>query len=364
MMEERMNDSAKIKYFPKYNMKAYDGMSVTADVWDMAHTEHRDMMRAHFLSMHKPGIICGLEIRANDPADHYVFISPGAAIDELGRVIVVDQTIAYDFGDEGAGTYLLLIGYAEREKEDPETKIKVFQHEYIIAARQSLPKQPVVELARLTISRKGAVIHDAVDPFQPGKDELDLRYRYAKNSIGDRIRVAAICYPEDNPRIYKGWRVLASELEQMLQLNMIVDMFQTIDERINDYDMIYIAADGSFTPTDVQLALLKNYYNNGRGILMEALNSEGGKTLKGIAESFDAKPVDPDVCRFYQMPFYFRFPPEQISENRLMYAKRLVLCMDPLVEPWSGDLKDESLSRSEIRTNLEWGANLVSYCAR
>ena len=363
-MEGVMNDLTKIKYFPKYNMKAYDGMSVTADVWDMAHSEHRDMMRAHFLSMHKPGIICGLDIRANDPSDHYVFISPGAAIDEMGRVIIVDQTIAYDFGDEGAGTYLLLIGYAEREKEDSDTKIKVFQHEYIIAARQSLPKQPVVELARLTISRKGAVIRDAQDPFQPGLDELDLRYRYAKNSVGDQIRVAAICVPNDNERIYKGWRVLASELEQMLQLNLIVDMFQTIDERINDYDMIYIGAAGAFSFTDVQIALLKNYYNNGRGILMEGLDSEGGKILKELAESFKAKRVDPDACRFYQMPFYFSCPPEQISENRLMAAKRLVLCMDPLVEPWSGNLKNEVLPRSEIRTNLEWGANLVSYCAR
>ena len=110
-----MNDSVKIKYFPKNNMKAYDGMSVTADVWEKSHNEHREMMRAHLLSMHKPGIICGLEIRANDPADHYVFITPGAAVDEMGRVIIVDQTIAYDFGDEGAGHYLLLVGYAEHE---------------------------------------------------------------------------------------------------------------------------------------------------------------------------------------------------------------------------------------------------------
>ena len=43
-----MNDSAKIKYFPKYSVKAYDGMSVTADVWETAHNEHRDALRAHY----------------------------------------------------------------------------------------------------------------------------------------------------------------------------------------------------------------------------------------------------------------------------------------------------------------------------
>ena len=357
-----MNDSVKIKYFPKNNLKAYDGMSVTADVWEKAHAEHRDTMRAHLLSMHRPGIICGLEIRANDPADHYVFISPGAAVDEMGRVIVVDQTIAYDFGDEGAGNYLLLVGYAEHEKEDSETKQKNLQHEYIIAARQSLPKQPVVELARLTISKKGAVIRDAADPFQPRKDELDLRYRSDRIGTNGRIRVAALSVPSDNDVIYDSWRVLASEMEQMLHVNVLVDVFAAIDEKINDYDMVYIGAAGTFAPTDVQMAVLRNFLDNGKGILLEGLDANGSKSLKDLAESFKAAAVDPDDCSFYLAPFFFRLPPDHINEKRLMAGNKIIFCADSLVEAWSGELKGELLSRSDIRTNLEWGANLVMYC--
>ena len=281
-----MNISSQIKYFPKNSLKAYDGMSVTADVWDLAHTEHRDAMRAHILSMHKPGIICGLEIRANDPADHYVFISPGAAVDEQGRVIVVDQTVAYDFGDEGAGRYRLLLGYAEHERENSETKVKLMQHEYIIAARQSLPKQPVVELARVTISEKGASIRDAADPIQPGKDELDLRFRQDQNDFQKTIHAAVITYPSDNESIFKCWRVMNREMEFLMRVKLIIDVLPDIDERINDYDMIYIGAAGTFSPTDTQTALLKNYYNNGKGILMEGLDSQGGKVLKEIADSY------------------------------------------------------------------------------
>ena len=359
-----MNDLTKIKYFPKNNLKAYDGMSVTADVWEKAHSEHRDMMKAHLLSMHKPGIICGLDIRANDPADHYVFISPGAAVDEMGRVIVVDQTIAYDFGDEGAGHYYLLVGYAEHEKENSETKIKTMQHEYIIAARQSFPKQPVVELARLTISKKGAVIRDAKDPFQPQNDELDLRYRSEQDGNAGSIRVAALSIPSDNDVIYDGWRVLSAEMEQMLHLKVVVDIFSAIDEKINDYDMIYIGAAGSFSLTDIQLAVLKNFSDNGKGILLEGLDANGSKSLKDLAESFKAAQVDPDKCRFYQAPFFFRLPPDHINEKRLMAGKKIVFCADSLTETWCGELKGELLSRYEIRTNLEWGANLVMYCVR
>ena len=358
-----MNNMVKIKYFPKYSLKAYDGMSVTADVWETAHTEHRDALRAHLLSMHKPGIICGLEIRANDPADHYVFISPGAAVDDFGRVIVVDQTIAYDFGDEGAGTYMLLIGYGEHEKEDSENKIKLMQHDYIIAARQSFPKQPVVELARITISAKGAVIKDAADPFQPVQDELDLRYRNDKNYTGDRIRVAAITLPGDNQAVYKGWRVLMSEMEQMLQVNMLVDMLSEINEQINDYDLVYIGAAGEFSPTDSQIALLKNYYNNRKGIIFEGLDAEGSRSLKEIADIFRVSPVNGETCRFYHVPFFFRIPPEQISEQHLACGNKVVFCSDPLVIPWSGEMNGRFMGRSEIRTNLEWGANLVAYCA-
>ena len=359
-----MNDLLKIKYFPKASMKAYDGMSVTADVWETAQNEHRDMMRAHLLSMHKPGIICGLEIKANDPPDHYVFISPGAAVDDLGRVIVVDQPIAYDFGDEGAGSYLLLLGYSEHEVENSENRMKLVQHEYIIAARQSFPKQPVVELARVTLSEKGAAIRDAEDPFQPEENELDLRYRFDKNFVGDCIRAAVVTIPGDNDHVFKGWRVLMNELEQMLQLKLIVDVYLEIDERINEYDLVYIGAAGTFTMSDTQQALLKNFYNNGKGILLEGLDAEGSEKLKELAVSFKAGPIQPEFCRFFHSPFYFQLPPEQIDSRNLLGGKKIIFCSDTLASAWGGDIKGKPLPRSEIRTNLEWGANLVIYCAK
>ena len=358
-----MNIASKIKYFPKYSLKAYDGMSVTADVWDLAHTEHRDEMRAHILSMHKPGIICGLEIRANDPADHYVFISPGAAVDEQGRVIVVDQTIAYDFGDEGAGKYMLLLGYAEHEKENAETKVKMMQHEYIIAARQSLPKQSVVELARVTISGKGAPIRDAADPQRPGMDELDLRFRQDQSDVQEHINVAVITYPSDNELVIRGWQVMANEMSRLMHVKLIVDVLPDLDERINDYDLVYIGASSTFELNDTQNALLKNYYNNGKGILMEGLDAEGGKMLKKAADSFKAVLADPEKCAFFKSPFFFRIPPEQIGTKDLFFGDKFVLCNAPLSSPWGGELKDELLLRDEIRSNLEWGANLVIYCA-
>ena len=96
---------------------------------------------------------------------------------------------------------------------------------------------------------------------------------------------------------------------------------------------------------------------------MEGLDSQGGKVLKEIADSFKAVLADPEKAEFFKSPFFFRIPPEQIGVKHLFYGDKLVLCNDPLTMPWSGELNDELLLRDEIRTNLEWGANLVTYCA-
>lgn len=359
-----MNDLNRTKFFPKFSLNGYEGMSVTGESWNMAHNEHRDALRAHILSMHKTGIICGLEVRANDPADHYVFITPGAAVDSLGRVIVVDQTIAYDFGDEGTGKYMLLLGYGEHEKENTDSGIKTMQHEYIIAARQSLPKQPTVELARVEISGKGAKIRNAKSAFQPGPDELDLRYRLDKDGLGEPIRAAVVCIPEGNDTVSQGWQVLRQAMAQEKLENLIVDFFDNLDERVSGYDLLYVAASGTFSPSDEQKTQIKNFYKNGGGILLEGLDSTGAEALKSLVDGIKTAPISYDNSRFYREPYFFRLPPEQISEKNLQCGEKIILCSDPTASPWCGSINGKPISRGDIRTNLEWGANLVEYCAR
>jgi hypothetical protein len=152
-------------------------------------------------------------------------------------------------------------------------------------------------------------------------------------------------------------------MENLMRVKLIIDILPDVDEKINDYDLIYIGTTGTFSLSDSQIALLKNFYNNGNGLLMEGLDSSGGKALKGIADTFKAVLADPDKAEFFKTPFFFRVPPEQIGVKSLYFGKKLVLCMDPLTMPWCGELNDELLLRDEIRTNLEWGANLITYCA-
>ncbi len=46
-----------LQAFPTKRIKAIDGMSVTADVWEDAHAYHRQQQRFHALFGHGPGIV-------------------------------------------------------------------------------------------------------------------------------------------------------------------------------------------------------------------------------------------------------------------------------------------------------------------
>jgi len=144
-----MKETGAINLFPRMQVKPFDGMSVTAEVWAQAHDEHRQALNAHNLVSHGSGILTGLEVTANDPADQYVFISPGAAVDPAGNIIVVPEAVTYDFGESSEGMLYLVLGKGEREVGGVGSDTRYLQSEFVIAARPTMPKRPAVELARL-----------------------------------------------------------------------------------------------------------------------------------------------------------------------------------------------------------------------
>lgn len=358
-----MTDTTAFKdLFPKEIIKAYDGMAVTADIWETAHDEHRSSLRAHMLTMHRPGILFGLEVKANDPADHYVFITPGVAIDSLGRMIIVDEAIAYDFGDEGEGTYMLLLGYSEREVDGSRINSKMIRKEYIIAARGALPKQPTIELARITLSQKGARIREAGNPVFPGKDELDLRFRPDDQKIEKIIRVGVFGMGQHDPDVETGWQVMNSEMSRMMNIRITADKLDKLTETAEAYDMVYIYNSGENNLSSEELAVLKRMHQAGKGILLDGFDTNGYECLKKFTVNYDCETVKTKYNKIMTQPFFFRDFPEWVNANKFVADGKLVLCADCLAVGWGGIRAGNNLSREEIRTNLEWGANVIRNC--
>jgi hypothetical protein len=118
-----MKDTSTSHKFPKVQIKPFDGMSITAEVWSQAHEEHQHFGHAHNLFLHGSGLASGLEVVANDLADRIDFVSPGITVDSAGNVIELTEPFAYDFGESAAGTLYLLLGHEKKETGGDQNEI-------------------------------------------------------------------------------------------------------------------------------------------------------------------------------------------------------------------------------------------------
>ena len=359
-----MKNTAALNKFPEKHLKPYDGMSVTAEVWSQAHDEHRLAKKAHNLNLHGSGIINGLEVVANDPPDQFVFISPGAAVDSAGNVIVLTEPVAYDFGNSSEGTLFLLLGHGEREVGGVQKETKYLQYEFVIAARSSLPKRPAVELARLNISDSDKPVKNAVDQKHPGLEELDLRYR-AK--IGPEtkhfVNVAVSHLGSENPKGISAWDLLSKECNRSTPYQLIIDQITPLSENISDYDLIFLAANGAFKLDDNTLKVLRKYLGMGKGLIIEAFDQAAQESCQTVFENLKLGLASlKENDRILSTPYLFGEPPQGASGNQIMLDQRVIYSTAGYTQAWHGTSDDKSMARSDIRAVHEWGVNMIAYC--
>ena len=321
-----MKDSNALDLFPKMRVKPFDGMSVTADVWAKAHDEHRDALGAHNLIAHGSGILTGLDVIANDPPDQFVFISPGAAVDPAGNVIVVPEPVAYDFGNASEGELFLVLGQGERELGGVGTEAKYIQNEFVIAARSSLPKRPTVELARITFSKPGVPIRNAKVSLHPEVDMLDLRYR---NQIASRVTQLVSVFVKvlgkDEPEIISGWDHLGNACRRELPYKLVVETSDVFPTALNDYGLVYLAGKGKFKSTDAMLKSLTGYFEQGKILIIEALDAEAQESCQALLDKLKLLPVDAvKKAALFMDPFLFAEPPAGFSGSQVQVWEQVV----------------------------------------
>jgi hypothetical protein len=359
-----MKDTSVLSIYPKTRIKPYDGMSVSAAVWGEAHEEHRQAGHAHDLLFHGSGIIAGLEVLANDPPNQLVFISPGAAVDPAGNVIILPEPVAYDFGNSSEGLLYLLLVHGEREVGGVEQEIKYIQNEFVIAARSSLPKRPVVELARVTLPASGRTIKNAALSQHPSSEELDLRFRdFIGPQAKQRISVAVCSLGKEVPAVVTGWDYLCREAGRSTDYQPVVDSNLSISAALAGYDMVYLSAKGTFKLDADQLKSLRAVLDGGKWLLAEAYDGPSEKAFdevfKNLEISLSAVEASSDLL---QEPFLFTAPPEGSLGHQVQVGKRVIYSTAGYSQAWAGSMAPEHASRSDIRSAHEWGLNLLHLC--
>ncbi|MEI7844519.1 MAG: hypothetical protein WCK35_01830 [Chloroflexota bacterium] len=344
--------------FPKTRIKPYDGMAVTADAWQEAHDEHRQNLRAHNLVFHGSGIVQGLEVIANDPPDQYVFISPGVAIDPAGNVIVLTETVAYDFGVNMEGPLFLVFGHGERESGGVDTEVKHIHAEFVIAARSTLPKRPVVELARVTLSAAGSAIQPPADPINPRPGELDLRFRAKARISAVRTAHVAVCVlGKELPSASADWNYLQRECLRSNFCQLFVECGITPDSTLSTYDLVCLTASGKFKLETELISALNTYLSTGKPLLVEALDNEAETACAALFEKLK-RTLSPLAAndRLLEEPYLFTAAPQgQIKRDH-----QVIYSAGGFSQSWSGKT---AANRAEIRSAHEWGINLLNACS-
>lgn len=359
-----MTDPEALKIFPTNRLKPYDGMSVTADVWAQAHAEHHLARRSHDLIFHGSGIVTGLEVVANDPPNQLVFISPGVAVDPAGNVIVLPEAVAYDFGATSEGTLFLVLGHGEREVGGVEKEIITIQNEFVIAARPNIPKRPVVELARVTISKSGNPIKNAADEAHPHGEELDLRYRSSvAPQSKQRVRVALCSLGSEVDAVITGWDYLSRECFRLTPYELIIDTQASFSDALLSYELVYLSGKGAFKLDANQLKSLRTMLEGGRMLFVEALDNPAEKSFNAIFEKLELAftPIEAPHPIF-TTPFLFNAPPQGALGNQVKTGGGVIFSTAGYSLAWSGALVSGSVSRADIRSIHEWGLNLLHYC--
>ncbi len=357
-----MEDHKSFEFIPKEKVKAYDGMAVTADVWEKTQQEHRDAMRAHLILSHHSGIITGLEVTANEPSDHFVFISPGVAIDSSGQMIVVDQTVAYDFGSEGGQTLILFLGYGERETGGSDSSMRVTKSEYMIGARSSWPKKPVVEIARIKLSAKNISIKNAADSLVPLENEIDLRFRENANDRRKLVRAAVINVGDNKSDQSLSWHQMLNFLKYLPEYQLAVDINAEWNDISTDFNFLHICISEAKEIPDEAFQTVKSLLKAGGGIFIEAVTPEGVSAAQKLGEKLGVANNPNVYSDYYEKPFLFRVPPTGIDPKKIFTNGQVFVSLDPVSDLWSGMKNGTAVDRGTIRTSLEWGSNIIYNC--
>lgn len=363
-----MNIDKNFTLFPARKLKPFDGMEVTAEVWDEAHNFHNQALQCHTRLFHGVGILTGLEVLASDPADNLVYLMPGAAVDDLGRLLVLTEPIAYDFGESNTGMLYLTISYREKELSQApanEEGPRYLSQDFLLTARPSQPGTTQIELARVYRSERNAPIQNQSDALHPKANELDLRFRPLVRTKERQTLSVGVVYTGKgkNRSNTLGLSYLAEELAESSSWGLIISDNLDIGPELAAYALVYLVVDSEVSWQDSQVKVLRSYLDNGGAIFIETGDAAASGSANKLTEALklNLKPVRKDHA-LLNSPWHFAKAPEGYHKAGELFAREgAVLSSYNYGRLWAGESADGEPSREDIRAAMELGQNLITF---
>ncbi len=362
-----MSDENSTSLFPNMRIKAYDGMPVTAEVWEKAHSYHLQQQQAHNLYFHGTGILTGLEVVASDPADNIIFVLPGVAVDERGQLIVLNEPVAYDLGNEVDGQLYLLISHRESlvgdEKAKKNNETLFSRDEFLLIARSEIPDGLWIELARFKRENKTRPISEPSDPNHPAVNEIDQRYRkHLKITTEQQITASVVYLGKPYQQTYdNGLLALSKELANLKKIRLIIDNKSQVTPEVLNYQMVFLVAEGEVKFSNAQVNGLQGYIERGGMIFMDACDEKAAESFKELLKQMDINVLAPlKGHTLLSEPYLFATPPAGYTpDGSLRIGKGVIFSTYNYGGLWNGETKGGAPNRADIRSATEFGINLL-----
>ncbi len=366
---------------PLQRLHVYDGLTMNARRWSIAHDYHRRRQNIHYQALSQPGIVHGLGIELIDPPDtaparfrqfgRWISIQPGIAIDREGNPIIVDAhvdrsyRIAIDLSKTETVTLYVVVSFVEPDlayEQLGETIPERFRFDQ----KTEPPSPSEIELCRIELQTNEngeIVIRQPEDVFFPQVNELDLRYRQSVQvSPGYCVSVGVIS--DINSPLVRNFNALDRALPGLypaMQIQVEPISFYAAQTLTNwQWNLLYLPLD---------------YLSNFNAVQLQAFIKQGGTILVETPTlSSVLNPMNEIVqhAPFYAWerlvaeshaivtePFTFNLPVILRETNiQLCWSPGLISIEGSLLAAWgsqSGYLRDE------IRAAQELGINILQF---
>ncbi len=398
----------ELKDVIKFQLKRvnpFPGMMIDVDTWKDAHNYHRDQQRLHLLSFHGTGILGGLEVIANDPADLSVLIHPGISIDPEGNIIIVPKTQKYTLQTRQKGVVYLVIQFREvpsgpYQPPDGGQPSRVIEA-YRIQEREKVPTEAYLELARIDFDPIDSTIRNSRNVGNPGKNEIDCRSRHLVETqtvlpvpiptpivepaisrvpqkessvVQETITVGHVVLGNSNKDLHRpGLQNLAREINRLYNFTVNVKDNLALDKNIKQCKLIYLTGTGRFELSDQEQSALAEYLKSGGTVFGEGCSDSGlesqSKGAKDFAIAFNQlagklKCKLESVQRGHSLlssVHTFSQVPAGTQPGMLMEGGYMIYSGGDYGCAWQGGRQDSPLTRDNIRTSVEMGVNILIY---
>lgn len=365
---------------PITGVQPYDELPITAQIWSEAHGHHHQHRVLHALAAHRPGILYGLHVSVDPGNSNTLVLSPGVAVDTVGRTIIVSRPMRFQLTlpDE---VYVIL---QYDEGEDPEAQVqigggvvswKLVEYRKAYCSTR-LPAEPHLEVARIKRTAPDHGARNAANPFDPGADEVNLLYRlHAFPHCAVSGGVGEISYVPSTGDDWKPNRpglchLLRSAASQGFALSFRGAPDTGLPPSDDDPILMYMSGkEGyvSFAPSEI--GWLRNYLSAGGFLMAEAAggSAQFRTSFQATAASLGANlrplgPRHPLLSAFH----VFAEAPVGAGTGEILIDDSVGVLFSTVDygAAWQGALgRKDANSREVIRAAHEFGMNVIAYAA-